>query len=65
MLLSDDIDKKGVSPLPALTAMLPADGPAVHVPLLEKVLPDVSCTTEKALPSEVSSTETLQLVETQ
>jgi hypothetical protein len=45
--------------------MLPADGPAVQVPLAEVTLPDVSRTTDKALPSEVSSTETPQLVETQ
>jgi hypothetical protein len=63
MLVRDEIEKPNA--FPAFTVMLAADGPAVQVPVAEVTVPDVSRTTEKALPSEVSSTETPQLVETQ
>ena len=63
MLVRDEIEKPNA--FPAFMVMLPADGPAVQVPLAEVTLPDVSRTTEKASPSEVSSTETPQFVETQ
>ena len=63
MLVRDDMEKPNA--FAAFMVMLPADGPAVQVPLAEVVVPDVSRTTDQAFPSEVSSTETLQFVETQ
>jgi hypothetical protein len=63
MLVRDDIEKPNA--FPAFTVMLPADGPAFQVPLAEVVVPDVSCTTDQALPPKVCSTETPQFVETQ
>jgi len=63
ILVKDDMEKPNA--FAAFMVMLPADGPAFQIPLAEVVVPDVSCTTDQALPSEVSSTETPQFVETQ
>ena len=63
MPVRDDIEKPNA--FPAFMVMLHADGPAAQVPLAEVMVPDVSRTTDQALPSEVSSTETPQFVETQ
>ena len=63
MLVRDEMEKPNA--FPALMVMLLADGPAFQVPLADVVVPDVSRTTDQALPSEVSSTETPQFVETQ
>jgi hypothetical protein len=40
MLVRDEIEKPNA--FPAFMVMLPADGPAVQVPLAEVTLPDVS-----------------------